>query len=117
MADAGARTKLVTIEQLTASAGASGFPVESWTLLATMYASRTEVRTGVVNEGMTAAHMVSAPFQTEWALPYRSDIDPELVDVTKVRRLVYQGRVHDIVHGQVLGQQRSVLVQTLAKAG
>ena len=117
MADAGARDRLVTIQQVADSSGESGFPVETWTTLATMYASRKELRTAVANEDMRPAGMLSARFETEWDLPYRADIDPEIVNVPKVRRLVYEGRVHDILHAQVIGRRRGVKVHIVSSMG
>ena len=52
-----------------------------------------------------------------FAFPYRADMDPDLIDVPKVRRLLYKGRVYDIVAATLLSRQEGVEVETLAKPG
>lgn len=108
---AGLRNRQVTIQQLTESQGASGFPVESWIPLVTVMASKDD------QEGQErfAANQLSSPFDTTWQLPYLASLDPELLNVPKKRRLVYQGRVHDIVSASPIGElHRGIEVRTLA---
>jgi head-tail adaptor len=107
---AGVRNRQVIIQQLTELKGASGFPVESWTTLTTVQASKDDA-TGVER---FAANQLSSPFDTTWQLPYLASLDPELVNVPKKRRLVYQGRVHDIVSATPIGLHRGLEIQTLA---
>lgn len=108
---AGRRTRLVTIQQLTESKGASGFPVESWTLLINVMASKDDQ----VGQERYAAQQLSSPFDTTWQLPYLAGLDPELLNVPKKRRLVYQNRVHDIVSASPIGElHRGIELRTLA---
>ncbi len=109
----GARDKSVTIEQLTASSGASHFPVETWTPLLALFASQDVIG----GRERFSADQLSAPFDTVWQVPYHPDIDPDLVDVAKQRRLVYLGRVHDIVHAAQVGRQVTIALSTLARQG
>lgn len=106
----GERNKLITIQQLTESAGASGFPVETWSTLATAIASRRPLG----GRERVTADQVSAPFDTQWQIPYRPDMDPDLLNVTKVRRLVIEGRVHDIVSASPVGQKRGIELMTVS---
>lgn len=106
----GQRDRVVVIQQLTDSVGASRFPVESWSDLTVVWA-RKEERGG--RERFTE-HQVLAPYDTTWTIPYFADMDPELVDVRKARRLVVKGRVHDIVAAQEVGRKRAIELQTLA---
>lgn len=106
----GELTRRVTLEQATDAVGTGGFPVETWTTLATASAS---LKTVSARERLTR-DQVGAPFTTRWELQYRADMDPELVDVPKLRRLTYQGRVHDIVEASVIGQRWGIELVTLA---
>lgn len=96
----GQRNRLVTIQALTESVGASEFPIEAWvTLIVAMPASRVDIRS---NEALQVGQ-VAASQQTRWEMHYRPDMDPELVDVPGTRRLLYQGRVQDIMAASVIG--------------
>ncbi len=107
----GVRTRLITIQQLTESQGPSGFPVESWTTLTTVFASKADA----VGRERFGANQLSSPFDTTWQMPYLSAVDPELVNVPKTRRVVYQGRVYDIVSASPVGElHRGIELQTLA---
>lgn len=105
----GERTRVVRIDALSESQGASGFPIESWTLLTTLYAGRFEDR----GTERFRTDQTSATTLTRWEVGYRSDLDPELVDVPKTRRLVHQGRVFDIVAASVIGQREGVELITM----
>ena len=108
--DPGERDRLVIIQALTESVGTSGRPVEGWTRLCTAWAKREDLK----GSERFAAAQVSAPFNVRWELPYAAAFDPELMDVTKSRRLVYQGRVHDIVAASVIGRREGIELLTLA---
>jgi len=112
--DAGERDRAVTIQQLTESSGTSGFPVESWTTLATPVWMRRDDLRG--NERFDAGQL-SSPFDTRWEMPYREDMDPELVDVAKTRRLLYKNRAYDIVNGSQIGRRDGIELMTLARVG
>ena len=107
---AGRRDVLVTVEQVTDSVGASGFPVQTWTTLAQIWMGRQAVRASE----RFVTHQDSAWADTRWYAPYRADLDPDLVAVTKTRRLVVAGRAHDIVAAHVV-DRRYVELTTLAK--
>lgn len=106
----GARDRLVTVQSMSASKGSSNYPVETWVDLADVWASKRDLR-GM--ERFTAAQM-SAPYETRWELPYSANWDPELVDVPKSRRLVVDGRVHNIVAAEEVQRRRLVAVMTVA---
>jgi head-tail adaptor len=109
--DAGRRDRVITIEQLAESAGSSGYPVEGWsTLAAGMPASKEDANP---RERKIAEHM-SARFDTTWQIGYRLDMDPDLVDVPKTRRIVYAGRVFDIVAARQIGRRAAVELDTIA---
>lgn len=114
--DAGDRDRSITLQQRPAAdaKAGSGFPIETWTtLVASMPASKVD--TGG-NESFRASQ-VSAAFDTRWVINYRTDMDPELLDVPKLRRVLYQGRVHDIVVANHIGRREGVELLTLAASG
>lgn len=113
MAASGARDRLVTIQAMAASVGSSGFPVETWTDLSAVWASRMDARGGE----RYRADQLSAPFDTRWEVPYSAEWDPELVEVPKVRRLVHEGRAHDIVWAEQMGRKQGIALMTLARQG
>lgn len=110
MAASGKRDRFVTVQALTESIGASRRPVESWDTLVQVWAAKMDIG----GRERFVADQVSAPYDTKWALPYSADWDPDRVDVRKLRRLVVDGRVHDIVAAQEIGRKQGVEVMTLA---
>lgn len=107
----GARDRQVTIQQLIESKGASNAPVESWTdLLVNIWAGKKETR------GLErfVADQVSAPFDAKWEIAYVPSMDPDLIDVPKTRRMIYKGRVHDIVHADEIGRRQAIELLTLS---
>lgn len=112
--DPGERDKAVTIESRPVADVPDpdgGDPVETWsTLVAHVFMRRIDVSGG---ERYQAAQ-TSAPYTTRWEMPYRPDMDPDLVDVAKLRRLNYKGRVYDIVHGALINRQDGIELATIA---
>lgn len=109
--NAGDLDREVTIQQLTDAAGASGFPVESWTTLDDTVWMEKVNASGT--ERFRSAQL-SAAVVTQWRLYYRADMDPDAVDVPKTRRLVYQGRVYDITSATEMGRQEGIELTTIA---
>lgn len=107
---AGERDRLVTIQQVADSDGASGFPVETWTTLALAWMGRVPIR-GVER---VQAGQIQARYDARWVMSYRADMDPDEVDVPKTRRLVYEGRSHDIVHAEHIGRKQGIELTTMA---
>jgi head-tail adaptor len=110
---AGARDRPITIEQMTDAIGPSRFPIEDWTPLVSGMAARDD---GGGTE-MFVANQAAAIGDVRWTMPYRADCDPELVDVAKVRRIVADGRVYDIVAAALIGRRRGLELLARAKVG
>lgn len=109
---AGRRDAAVTIQEATQGVSTSGMPVDDWAdLLPVEQMSRLDVR---ADERYTA-HQDSAFIETVWQMPYRSDMDPDLVDVPTMRRLVYSGRAYNIRSATRIGRY-AIELQTLAGA-
>ena len=106
----GLRDRVVIVETLTESSGASNFPVESWATLRTVHAAKADLS----QRERFIADQNSAPADTRWTLPYSPDYDPELVDVAKSCRLVYRSRAYDIVSALMIGRREGVELVTLS---
>ena len=109
----GERNRQVLIEQIVESAGASSFPVENWGDLGWVYMAKFDLGG---NERFQADQL-SSRYDTRWEMGYRSDMDPELIDVAKVRRLVYQDRIYEIVTASHIGMREGVEILTIARLG
>lgn len=110
--ESGCRTRFVTIQQLTETAP-DGFPIETWTALGSKTWMELTAMSGAERFG---ANQLSAKVDAHWIMPYQPNMDPELVDVPKKRRLLVFGRVHDIVSAQPHGESwhESIELWTLA---
>ena len=109
----GARDRAVTIQSRPSADAVetSGFPKDTWSDLATnIFMSKREAN---ARERFTA-NQLSASFDAVFEMGYRDDMDPELVDVPKLRRLIYQGRVYDIVAANPINRREGVELFTLA---
>lgn len=105
----GERDKAVMIEQSTDSTPPSRVPKETWSTLATLVWMR---KMDAKSSERFTVGQVAANFDTQWEMPYRADMDPDLVDVPKSRRLVYQGRVYPIVGAGLIGRHEGIEILT-----
>lgn len=113
--DPGERNRIITIEQRTATdaVGGSGTPVAAFTVLVqNMPAARKDLSGRESWQNATE----SARFDTRFEINYRLDMDPELIDVPKLRRLVVSGRVYNIVSASVIGQKEGIELSTIAES-
>jgi head-tail adaptor len=110
----GERDRAVLIEQAVETTGSSGFPVQTWTTLAyPVWMRKMDMR---MQERFNAAQ-ISAAADIQWEMGYRPDMDPELVDVPKTRRLRWQNRTYDITGASLIGAREGVELLTLSKTG
>lgn len=109
---AGAKDRPVILEQLVETQDESGYPIQSWTVLAPIeWMHREDIRGA---ERFVSQQEV-ATVDSVWLMGYRPDMDPELVELAKRRRLRYQDRTYDIVAGQVLGLRDGIQLLTLGE--
>jgi hypothetical protein len=111
----GRRDRWVTIEGLpdeTDTQGRSGFPSEAWSPLVEHV---TAMKQDVGGRERFVDNQLSTAYDTRWEIAYRPDMDPELVDVTKRRRLVYLGRTYDIVAAIMIGRREGIELLTLSR--
>ena len=95
----------VTIQQATNGVDEAGAPLQVWTTLARSVPMGCEAIRGMER---VQAGMAQSAYDARWTMHYRADMDPELVDVPKDRRLVFRGRVHEIVAAQHLGRKAGI---------
>lgn len=115
-ADVGQLDCLVTIKEpkrvVASNVDESFTPVETWTTLDLAWMARRDVS----QSERYASHQLSSPCDTEWYLPYRSDMDPRTIDVTKKRKLEYEGRSYDITSARLgdRADRRQIILSTLS---
>lgn len=110
IASAGQRDRVLTIQQRTDAVDSEGFPAPTWTtLVADMPAAKVPLDT----EERFKADQVTARFDSVWDVNYRMDLDPDLVDVPRNRRVVFNGRTLDIVHAEHLGRREGIRIWTI----
>lgn len=105
----------VTIQSVTDGVDASGAPQETWATLMTVWMGRESRRTEPGGESFHGDQL-SASLVTRWFMRYTPEMDPDVVDVPKARRLVYLGRPHDIVSAETTDRRTGILLRTLAKS-
>lgn len=113
--DPGALDQRVTIQYRIDGSSTTGYPVEDWTTTA----SRTVWMARQAISGMEriAAQQVSAKADMRFVMSYRADMDPDLVDVVKDRRLVFQGRTFNITSAMQMGAKAAIELTAVAKVG
>ena len=111
------RDRALTIQSLTPTTGSTGFPVDVWTNLTTAqkpyYAKKQDTQG---NEKFEEGHL-SSPLRTTWVGSYRPDMDPDLVDVPRLRRFLYKNRKFDIVSATMVGLKQTIRYITIARLG
>jgi hypothetical protein len=107
----GQRDRAVSIQQADDDTGTSGFPRESWfPLVNNAWMSKRDIR----GEERWKTDQIASKFDSIFEMGYRADMDPELLDVPKLRRLVYQDRIYQIVSATLIGRREGVQLATVA---
>jgi head-tail adaptor len=107
----GQRTHLVCLEARTSVTSPAGYPVETWTAVAKVWASRRD-RTG---EEMFRSGQPIAAQRVQWTVAYDEDLDPERSSVPPTWRIVDHCRVYDVLHAYVLGERAGIVLLTEAR--
>lgn len=103
--------RLVTIQQATETRDSTTkAPKTTWSTLGTAFMSSRPVR----GRERFAAEQLSSYGDTVWRTHYREDMDPEIVDVPKTRRLQRSGRTYDIVSAVHIGMRHEIELVTIA---
>lgn len=111
---AGQRNCAVHVQQMTEGVDTEHAPTQTWSTLVNPYfCSRYDVE----GDERFTADQLSAPMRTMWNGPYRSDMDPDLVDVAKQLRFVFRSRTYEVIAGFVIGEREGLEFLTLARNG
>jgi len=109
----GQMDRLVTIQKMTETRSAtSKAPVETWSTLGDEFMACRPAR----GRERFIGDQISASGDTVWTMHYRSDMDPESVNVQKTRRLRFRGRTYDITAAVHVGMREEIELTTLASA-
>ena len=106
----GDRDVLITIEGATEAIAPTGFVVETFAPLPPPIWARREAA-APSGEPFTGDQIVGRE-STIWTVPYRADLDPDGVDVPKLRRVTYAGAVYDIVSASLLSRRGLIRLAT-----
>ena len=109
----GQMDRLVRIQQATETRDATTkAPTTTWTTLGDAFMAARPAR----GRERFTAEQLSASGDTVWTTHYREDLDPEIVDVPKSRRLRYRGRTYEITSAMHLGMREGVELVTIASS-
>jgi head-tail adaptor len=113
--DPGEKDRRITIEQrpATTTVDSSGAPLDGpWTTLVSGVAA---CRGDVTGWERVQMQQTSARYDVRYEIGYRADMDPDLLDVPKLRRVKEFDRVHDIVSASVIGARDGIELMTIMK--
>jgi hypothetical protein len=113
----GARDLLVGVEGMVESVAPTGFVVETFAPLGPpVWVEVLPIERPGGGEPFVGDHVVNRTLRV-WTVPYRTDLDPDLVDVLKLRRLTYAGGVYDIVEASLVGRRDQIRLTTRLQGG
>lgn len=111
MTPLGQMDRLVTIQQGVESRDAtSKAPKITWSTLGTAYMAARPAR----GRERFTAEQLSASGDTVWHTHFREDMDPEIIDVPKYRRLRFRGRTYEITSAVHVGMREALELVTIA---
>jgi head-tail adaptor len=113
-AGSGRRDRPVLVQFVTDATEDSGFPTEAWETLIDIYWCSKQDISGYIK---VEAGQASAPFQTRFEGHYRTDMDPERINIVKERRFVFAGRTYDIIAASLIGMHHGVEYLTIGRMG
>ena len=104
---AGNLDRRIVIERATVSRDQYNAPVEAWAELATVWASKTDVKDG---ERMRA-DAVSSEITTRFRIRYSATV----ADVNPKDRVRFEGRIYDIVAVKEIGRREGIEITASAR--
>lgn len=104
---AGPLDRRITIERATATFDEFNAPVEKWSVLATVWASKTDIKDGE----RFRADAVSSQITTRFRIRFSSMV----ADVNPKDRVIYSGRVYDIVAVKEIGAREGIEITASAR--
>lgn len=115
----GARDKPVRVEyrDVEDAVDPSGYPSEEAQPWFTLQEVEWMNKRAVSGTERATTLGTSTPVDTRWTMNYRADMDPDLIDVAKLRRLVFENRRYDITFGETLEGKRGIVLDTVSPSG
>lgn len=110
----GQRHHEITIQMFIDTTTDSGYPIEDFVNLATLFAAREPLMTQGSAERFNA-EQVSARSFDRWTMPYLAAIDPDVQQVAKMR-LLHLGFAYDIVEAHTINMRAEIVMTTMVKA-
>jgi len=104
---AGELDRRITLERVTTTWDEFNAPVEKWSTIATVWASKKDVRDG---ERMRA-DAVSSEISTRFRIRYSAAVE----DLTPKDRVTYSGRVYDIFSVKEIGSREGIEITASAR--
>jgi len=102
---AGRKDRRIAIQTLTTTRSATGAVTEAWILAHTVWAEKTHIDGG---EKFTGDQLVSEAY-VNFKIDYISNISPRL------HRVLYEGRVYDILNTAEVGRREALNIVTKAQ--
>lgn len=115
--DPGERDRRITLEQrpVEDTADTSGVPIDGpWTTLASDVPA---AKSGISGYERFKADQLSARADVRFEIGWREDMDPNTLDVPKLRRIVHDGRTYDITSGDEIGRRDGIELMAMARVG
>lgn len=100
--------RMITIERASESRDSFNSVVKTWAPLATVCAAKEDIR----DAERVASQEVGAEMTTRFRIRHSTDI----ADVDPKDRIVFQGRVFDIVAVKEIGRQEGIEITAAARA-
>jgi SPP1 family predicted phage head-tail adaptor len=105
---AGPMDRRVTLQRFTATRDEYNEPVQTWTQLATRWASYEPLSDGERFRASETAANASARFVIRWSTAV-ADLNPK-------DRLVFDGTIFDIIHVKDMGRREGIEITAAARA-
>lgn len=105
---AGKLDRRIRLERATESRDAFNNAIKDWSTLATVWASKQDVR----DSERLAAQEVGAEITTRFQIRWSS----EVADISPLDRLVYEGKTYDIAAVKEIGRREGLEVTAAARA-
>lgn len=106
--EAGKLDRRITLERYTTTYNEFNEPVEAWTTLGRVWASKRDVS----DRERVAAAEVSAEISTRFQIRYSSTV----ADLSPKDRLTYEGRIYNISAVKEIGRREGLEISAAAEA-
>jgi len=107
MLAAGRLDRRITLQQATITYDALNNPAQTWSTLATVWASKMDIR----DSERVAAQEVGADITTRFQIRYSDAVS----DINPKDRLTFDGRTYEIVNVKEIGRREGLEISAVAR--